>query len=54
MTAAAPLAPDEPTLTVDPAEWTAFAAWMREAGLLKKPVDAASAVTDNFVPEQPS
>ncbi|HVH00473.1 MAG TPA: ABC transporter substrate-binding protein [Miltoncostaeaceae bacterium] len=46
--------PDEPTLTVDPAEWTAFAAWMREAGLLTKPLDAASAVTDRFVPEEPS
>lgn len=46
--------PDEPTLTVDPAKWTAFAAWMREAGLLTKPLDAASAVTDRFVPEQPS
>ena len=30
---------DEPTLTVDPAEWTRFAAWMRENGLLSKPVD---------------
>jgi putative hydroxymethylpyrimidine transport system substrate-binding protein len=46
--------PDEPTLTVEPPEWAAFAAWMHENGLLERPVDAAAAVTDRFVPEEPS
>jgi putative hydroxymethylpyrimidine transport system substrate-binding protein len=46
--------PDEPTLTVHPEEWEAFAAWMHENGLLDEPVDAAQAVTDRFVPEEPS
>jgi putative hydroxymethylpyrimidine transport system substrate-binding protein len=46
--------PDEPTLTVDPAEWAAFATWMRDAGLVTRPLDAAAAVTDRFVPEEPS
>ncbi len=46
--------PDEPTLTVDPAEWAAFASWMHDNGLLERPVDAAAAVTDRFVPEEPS
>jgi putative hydroxymethylpyrimidine transport system substrate-binding protein len=46
--------PDEPTLTVDPAEWEAFARWMHDNGLLERPVDAAQAVTDRFVPEEPS
>jgi ABC-type nitrate/sulfonate/bicarbonate transport system substrate-binding protein len=42
--------PDEPTLTVDPAEWARFAEWMRDAGLLEDPVDASQAVTDRFLP----
>ena len=46
--------PDEPTLTVNPREWAAFAAWMREEGLLTKPVNAAAAVTDRFLPEEPA
>ena len=46
--------PDEPTLNVDPAEWAAFAAWMHDNGLLEEPVDAGRAVTDRFVPEEPS
>jgi putative hydroxymethylpyrimidine transport system substrate-binding protein len=41
---------DEPPLTVDVAEWTAFATWMRERGLLQEPVDAADAVTPEFLP----
>jgi putative hydroxymethylpyrimidine transport system substrate-binding protein len=45
---------DEPTLTVDPAEWAAFAAWMRGAGLLADPVAIDRVVTDRFVPEEPS
>ncbi len=46
--------PDEPTLNVNPAEWAAFAGWMHDNGLLEEPVDAARAVTDRFVPEEPS
>jgi putative hydroxymethylpyrimidine transport system substrate-binding protein len=46
--------PDEPTLSVDPGEWAAFAGWMREEGLLAKPVDPAAAVTDRFLPEEPA
>ncbi|HSJ72930.1 MAG TPA: ABC transporter substrate-binding protein [Miltoncostaeaceae bacterium] len=46
--------PDEPTLTVRPAEWAAFARWMHDNGLLEEPVDAGRAVTDRFVPEEPS
>lgn len=42
---------DEATLTVDPAEWEAYAGWMRDNGLLTKPVDAADAVTAEFLPE---
>jgi len=42
---------DEPTLNVDPAEWTGFAAWMRENGLLNKPVDVGAAVTAEFLPD---
>lgn len=41
---------DEPTLNVDPAEWQAFADWMRENGLLEKPVDVAAAVTADYLP----
>jgi ABC-type nitrate/sulfonate/bicarbonate transport system substrate-binding protein len=43
--------PDEPTLTVDPAEWQAFADWMTAGGLLEKPLDASTAVTDRFLPQ---
>ena len=46
--------PDEPTLNVNPAEWAAFAAWMHDNGLLEQPVDAGRAVTDRFVPPEPS
>jgi putative hydroxymethylpyrimidine transport system substrate-binding protein len=42
---------DEPTLTVDPAEWTRFAEWMTANGLLSKPVDVAAAVTAEFLPD---
>jgi putative hydroxymethylpyrimidine transport system substrate-binding protein len=41
---------DEPTLSVDPGKWAAFAAWMREKGLLTKPVDVSAAVTAEFLP----
>jgi putative hydroxymethylpyrimidine transport system substrate-binding protein len=42
---------DVPTLHVDPAQWAGFAAWMTENGLLEEPVDAATAVTDRFLPQ---
>lgn len=42
---------DEPTLTIDPAEWRAYAAWMSDNGLLSKPVDAADAATAEFLPK---
>jgi putative hydroxymethylpyrimidine transport system substrate-binding protein len=45
---------DEPTLSVSPAEWAAFADWMRGAGLLEEPVAVDEAVTDRFVPAEPS
>jgi putative hydroxymethylpyrimidine transport system substrate-binding protein len=43
---------DVPTLHVDPAQWATFATWMTDNGLLTKPVDAAAAVTDRFLPEK--
>lgn len=43
--------PDERALSIDPAEWTRFAAWMRENGLLSKPVNVGSAVTARFLPD---
>jgi len=45
---------DEPTLTVTPSEWAKFASWMEQNGLLEDPVDPAEAVTDRFLPEEPS
>lgn len=42
---------DVPTLAVDPAQWAAFAAWMTANGLITKPIDASTAVTDRFLPE---
>lgn len=42
---------DEPTLTVDPAEWRRFAEWMTENGLLSAPVDVGAAVTAEFLPD---
>lgn len=42
---------DVPTLSVDPAQWAAFATWMTDNGLITKPVDASAAVTDRFLPE---
>lgn len=41
---------DEATLNVDPAKWQEFADWMRQNGLLTKPVDVGSAVTTEFLP----
>lgn len=45
--------PDQPTLSVQPAEWQRLADWMRDNGLLTDPVDVGSAVTDRFLPEPP-
>lgn len=42
---------DQPTLGLDPAEWEAYARWMRENDILKRPVDVADAVTDRFLPD---
>ena len=42
---------DVPTLTVNPAAWKRFAAWMTANGLLTKPVDVDAAVTDRFLPD---
>jgi putative hydroxymethylpyrimidine transport system substrate-binding protein len=42
---------DQPTLGLDPAEWRAFAGWMRDSGLLTEPVDVDAAVTAEFLPE---
>ena len=42
---------DVPTLHVDPAQWAEFATWMTDNELITKPVDAAAAVTDEFLPE---
>ncbi len=45
--------PDEPTLHLDPAEWRAYARWMRDNGLLTEPLDVGAAVTDEFLPPAP-
>ena len=42
---------DEPTLSLDPADWATFAGWMHENGLLTKPVDASTAVNADFLPD---
>ncbi len=34
----------------DPAEWDAYGRWMQENGLLKRPPDAARALTNEFLP----
>ena len=46
--------PDGPTLGLDPAEWATMADWMRQNGLLTKPLDVSQAVTERFLPETPS
>jgi putative hydroxymethylpyrimidine transport system substrate-binding protein len=43
---------EEPTLSIDPRQWAAFARWMRENGLLTEPLDVGSAVTDRFLPPE--
>ena len=46
--------PDGPTLDIRPEEWSAFAAWMLDNGLLEEPVDAGRVATDRFLPEEPA
>lgn len=41
---------DSPTLAVRPAEWAAFAAWMRRTGLLSGSANVSGAVSDRFLP----
>ena len=48
-----PFPADEPTLNVDSAEWSAFAAWMLDNGLLEELVPA-EAVDPGFLPEEPT
>ena len=43
---------EQPTLSLDPAEWEAYAAWMRENGILRKPVAVGDAVTREFLPPE--
>ncbi|GBD10549.1 Formylaminopyrimidine-binding protein [bacterium HR23] len=48
----APLWQDAPTFGWQTAErWEAFTAWMRNAGLLERPVDASKAFTNRFIEE---
>ena len=42
---------DQPTLSLSPDEWAAFADWMRENDLLDPGADVAGAVSDAFLPE---
>lgn len=45
------LSPDDaPTLGMDRDEWAAFAAWMRQSGLLEADVDVDAAMTTRFLP----
>ena len=46
--------PDEPTLNVSPPEWSEFAEWMLANGLLAEPLQVDEAVTDRFVPGEPT
>jgi putative hydroxymethylpyrimidine transport system substrate-binding protein len=41
---------DEPYGWQDPAQWDAYGRWMEENGLLKRPPDAAKALTNEFLP----
>jgi putative hydroxymethylpyrimidine transport system substrate-binding protein len=42
---------DQPTLSLDTEEWSAYADWMRRNDILKRPVNVADAVTDAFLPD---
>ena len=43
---------DEPYGWQDPAQWDAYGKWMQENGLLKRPPNAARALTNEFLPGQ--
>ena len=45
-----PAAEDEPYGWQDPAQWDAYGRWMEENGLLKRPPNAARAMTNEFLP----
>ena len=45
-----PTGKDKPFGWQEPAEWDAYGDWMLESGLLKKPPDAARALTNEFLP----
>lgn len=46
------ISPDDgPTLGMDREEWAAFAAWMRDNGLLEADVDVDAAMTTRFLPQ---
>lgn len=42
--------PDGETLAMDPAEWEAFAEWMRDNGQLTAPVEVGTAMSTAFLP----
>jgi putative hydroxymethylpyrimidine transport system substrate-binding protein len=43
---------DEPWGWQDPGQWDAYGRWMQDNGLLKRPPDAARALTNEFLPGQ--
>ena len=43
---------DQPYGWQDPAQWDAYGKWMQENGLLKRPPNAARALTNEFLPGQ--
>jgi putative hydroxymethylpyrimidine transport system substrate-binding protein len=45
-----PTGKDHPFGWMDPAEWDAYGRWMQQNGLLKRPPNAARAMTDEFLP----
>ena len=45
-----PAGDDEPYGWQDPAQWDAYGRWMQQNGLLKRPPDAAKALTNEFLP----
>ena len=45
-----PTGRDHPFGWQDPAEWDAYGRWMQQNGLLKRPPNAAKALTNEFLP----
>ena len=45
-----PAGNDHPFGWQDPAEWDAYGRWMQQNGLLKRPPNAAKAMTNEFLP----